>query len=164
MNAEPSHVLKPALPANAAPQQQANRLRFYLSLSLVSAALFGGCGAAQQSFEGETVESVATDSEGLRADELDHLPQDEISMQTVGPRTADDPRNLPSGTEALAKALHNENRSLCRSDCVTRFSAQAQAQTACEDFCDCLYEGDLFGPTLSEMLACVDDFIQQTKQ
>ena len=163
MNAEPSHAPKPAFPANAAPQLQAKRLRFCLSLSLVSAALFGGCGAAQQSFEGGTVESVATETDGSRADELDTLPQDEIAMQTAGLRKVDDPRNLPSGTEALAKALHNENRSLCRSDCVTRFSADDQTQTACEDFCDCLYEGELFGPNLSEMLACVNDFIQETK-
>ena len=132
MSTEATWTRKPSVLASATRKPTPQSVRTHLWFALLSAALFGGCGAAPESFEDEGGrEDVATATDELqRGDDLSNLAEEEIAMEPAGP---------------MVERVDQENWSnytLCTANCSKQFEFDIGKLDACYGFCQCVYDNN----------------------
>ena len=142
MSTESTPIRKRTVLASATQKPPLQSVRIGLWFALLPAALFGGCGAAPESFEDEGGEDVATATDELqRVDDLSNLTEDEVAMKPADP---------------MLERVDQENwadYTVCTRNCADKFPIGSGENEACNGFCQCVYDNNGKG-----LVACTMEF------
>lgn len=131
MSTEASSTRNPSVLASATRKPTARSVRTPLWFAFLSAALFGACGAAPESFEDEGGEDVASATDELRrVDDLSNLGEEEIAMEPAEPMV-----ERMDSKHALAYTA-------CTDNCSELFEYGSERHAACVGFCQCVYDNN----------------------
>ena len=149
MTIERTRAPQPSTILSTPRRPKSHRRGCYTALALVTAALLGACGAAQESGEEEAETGVASETESVRVAEVVTETQEEIAMESADLEIVMDHGGLPVVDDKSLTNLDIPTEEEMSCGCSSHPN-----ELACLEFCLCLAEG-------GDPAVCVVEFIDK---